>query len=143
VLLHGKSTQYRYCVFLPKLALATEGTDTFVLFIVPISFFDKHMAHRMRPGCGVALSKHKRAKQRCLICTTSWQHPAQAAARLFGLETGEGDVLCSVMEIGAGLSQSPRSASLTAHTRTRRDVFPLTVCPYIAIYKTDTFFSLS
>ena len=40
---------------------------------------------------------------------------------------------------GKGLSQSPRSAYLIAHTRTRRDVLPPTVCPYIAIYKTDTF----
>jgi|TARA_B110000967_G_scaffold175831_1_gene188882 hypothetical protein len=38
------------------------------------------------------------------------------------------------------LSQSPNAASAIAHTRTRRDVFPLTGCPYIAIYKTDTFF---
>ena len=42
----------------------------------------------------------------------------------------------------------PNPASLFAHTRTRRDVLPLlgrltsalTVCAYIAIYKTDTFF---
>ena len=37
----------------------------------------------------------------------------------------------------------PHSASLIAHTRTRRDVFPLTVCPYIAIHKTDISFFTS
>ena len=47
-----------------------------------------------------------------------------------------------------GLGAFPNPASLFAHTRTRRDVLPLlgrltsalTVCAYIAIYKTDTFF---
>ena len=56
------------------------------------------------------------------------------------------------------ISQSPHSASLFAHTRTRRDGYlcpdclsihrdilvpegtiTLTVCPYIAMYETDTF----
>ena len=46
------------------------------------------------------------------------------------------------------IARFPNPASLFAHTRTRRDVLPLlgrltsalTVCAYIAIYKTDTFF---
>jgi molybdopterin/thiamine biosynthesis adenylyltransferase len=38
---------------------------------------------------------------------------------------------------GAGLSQSPRPAFLIARARTRTDVFPLTVCPCVAIHKTD------
>ena len=37
------------------------------------------------------------------------------------------------------ISQSPRSASLIAHTRARRDVLSPTVCPHGASYKTDTF----
>jgi phosphoserine phosphatase len=62
-------------------------------------FFDKHMRHRQRPGCEAAIEKHSLEGTRCLICTTSWQHPARAAAKLFGLETAEDDVISSVMEI--------------------------------------------
>lgn len=62
-------------------------------------FFDKHMRHRQRPGCEAAIEKHSLEGIRCLICTTSWQHPARAAAKLFGLETAEDDVISSVMEI--------------------------------------------
>ena len=40
---------------------------------------------------------------------------------------------------GEELSQSPRSASAIAHTRTRRDVLPLTVYAYTS-RPTDTFF---
>ena len=63
------------------------------------SFFQKHMKHRKRPGCEEALKKHASSGERCLICTTSWQHPARSAARLFGLETNDEDVISSVMEI--------------------------------------------
>ena len=62
-------------------------------------FFDKHMRHRQRPGCEAAIEKHAAEGTRCLICTTSWQHPARAAAKLFGLETGADDVISSVMEV--------------------------------------------
>ena len=63
------------------------------------AFFERHMRHRQRPGCEAAIEKHTADGTRCLICTTSWQHPARAAARLFGLETGRDDVLSSVMEV--------------------------------------------
>lgn len=63
------------------------------------AFFERHMRHRQRPGCEAAIEKHAADGVRCLICTTSWQHPARAAAKLFGLETGQDDVLSSVMEI--------------------------------------------
>ena len=63
------------------------------------AFFERHMRHRQRPGCEAAIEKHAADGTRCLICTTSWQHPARAAAKLFGLETGRDDVLSSVMEV--------------------------------------------
>jgi HAD superfamily hydrolase (TIGR01490 family) len=63
------------------------------------AFFTREMAHRQRPGCVEAMEAHAAAGERCLVCTTSWQHPAQAAARTFGLETGPDDVICSVMEV--------------------------------------------
>ena len=68
------------------------------------AFFNREMAHRQRPGCVEAMEAHVAAGERCLVCTTSWQHPAHAAARTFGLETGLEDVICSVMEVDeAGL----------------------------------------
>ena len=68
------------------------------------AFFHREMAHRQRPGCVEAMEAHVAAGERCLVCTTSWQHPAHAAARTFGLETGPEDVICSVMEVDeAGL----------------------------------------
>ena len=42
---------------------------------------------------------------------------------------------------GAGLSHPTRSASLTdCPYPYQKGLLPLTVCPYIAIYKTDTYF---
>tara|TARA_B110000977_G_scaffold159456_1_gene203388 strand:+ start:19770 stop:20888 length:1119 start_codon:yes stop_codon:yes gene_type:complete len=69
------------------------------------NFFQKQMAHRRRPGCDDALAKHKQLGERCLICTTSWQHPARSAAKLFGLETDNKDVISSVMEIDESTKQ--------------------------------------
>lgn len=63
------------------------------------AFFQREMAHRQRPGCVSAMAAHASRRERCVICTTSWQHPARAAARLFGLESAKEDVISSVMEI--------------------------------------------
>mmetsp|Transcript_19738 Transcript_19738/g.31995 ORF Transcript_19738/g.31995 Transcript_19738/m.31995 type:complete len:304 (-) Transcript_19738:144-1055(-) len=64
-------------------------------------FFHKELAHRMRPGCAPVMHKHAAAGERCIICTSSWQHPARSAARLFDCETDPADVISSVMEVDA------------------------------------------
>ena len=63
------------------------------------AFFNKELAHRMRPGCGPIMEKHLAEGERCIICTSSWQHPARSAAKLFNCETDPKDVISSVMDV--------------------------------------------
>ena len=37
------------------------------------AFFNKELAHRMRPGCKQIMEQHLAAGERCIICTSSWQ----------------------------------------------------------------------
>ncbi|EEH54129.1 uncharacterized protein MICPUCDRAFT_51241 [Micromonas pusilla CCMP1545] len=63
------------------------------------AFFEKELAHRARPGGKPIMEKHIRAGERCVVCTSSWQHPAASAARLFNCESAVDDVISSVMEV--------------------------------------------
>ena len=63
------------------------------------TFFNKELAHRMRPGCAAVMEKHAADGERCIICTSSWQHPARSAARLFNCETDDKDIISSVMDV--------------------------------------------
>ena len=63
------------------------------------TFFRKELSHRVRPGCKEAMARHKADGVRCVMCTSSWQHPARAATALYGLETAHKDVISSVMEV--------------------------------------------
>ena len=62
-------------------------------------FFHEELKHRIRPGCVPVMQAHKRRNQRLIMCTSTWQHPAETAARMFGFETGEEDVICSHMQV--------------------------------------------
>ena len=64
-----------------------------------VTFFRKELSHRVRPGCKETMDKHKSDGVRCVMCTSSWQHPARAAAALYGLEPDPKDVISSVMEV--------------------------------------------
>ena len=64
-----------------------------------VTFFRKELSHRVRPGCKEAMARHKADGVRCVMCTSSWQHPARAAAELYGLESAHEDVISSVMEV--------------------------------------------
>ena len=63
------------------------------------SFFDEEMKHRIRPGCVPVLKAHKSRSQRVIMCTSTWQHPAETAAKMFGFETEADDVICSHMQM--------------------------------------------
>jgi len=63
------------------------------------SFFNEEMKHRIRPGCVPVLKAHKRRSQRVIMCTSTWQHPAETAAKMFGFETEADDVICSHMQV--------------------------------------------
>ena len=63
------------------------------------TFFNEEMKHRIRPGCVPVLRAHKRRSQRVIMCTSTWQHPAETAAKMFGFETKADDVICSHMQV--------------------------------------------
>jgi phosphoserine phosphatase len=71
------------------------------------AFFEKELAHRARPGGKPIMEKHIRAGERCVVCTSSWQHPAASAARLFNCESGASSSFASIDHHRAG----PRAAT--------------------------------
>jgi len=63
------------------------------------NFFDEEMKHRARPGFLPVMQSHKRRNQRVIMCTSTWQHPAETAAKMFGFEYTSEDVICSQMQV--------------------------------------------
>ena len=63
------------------------------------NFFRMELAHRIRPGFKRVLDAHKENGERCVMCTSTWQHPAETAAKMFGFETKADDVICSHMQV--------------------------------------------
>lgn len=62
-------------------------------------FFRMELAHRTRPGFKAVLEAHKANDERCVMCTSTWQHPAEIGAQIYGLETGESNVVSSIMGV--------------------------------------------
>jgi HAD superfamily hydrolase (TIGR01490 family) len=62
-------------------------------------FFRMELAHRTRPGFKAVLEAHKANGERCVMCTSTWQHPAAIGAEIYGLETGEANVVSSIMGV--------------------------------------------
>jgi len=62
-------------------------------------FFRMELQHRVRPGFKRVLATHMENEDRCVMCTSTWQHPASIGAELYGLETGEENIVCSVMGV--------------------------------------------
>ena len=60
------------------------------------AFWAEECGHRLRPGAAAALAAHRAAGDRCVLCTASWQHIAQAARRSFAMD----GAICSVIEVG-------------------------------------------
>ncbi len=79
-------------------AMAYAGTSARALQEEVEAVFDAALAHRMRPGCGPSMARHRENDVRIIICTSSWQYAARYAARLFGLETDDENIISSVME---------------------------------------------
>ena len=79
-------------------AMAYAGTSARALQKEVEDVFDAQLAHRMRPGCGPSMARHRENDVRVIICTSSWQYAARYAARLFGLETDDENIISSVME---------------------------------------------
>jgi len=63
------------------------------------NFFHMELAHRIRPGFKRVLDAHKANGERCVLCTSTWQHPAAVGAEIYGLETGELNVVSSIMGV--------------------------------------------
>ena len=63
------------------------------------NFFRMELAHRIRPGFKRVLDAHKENGERCVMCTSTWQHPAAVGAEIYGLETGESNVVSSIMGV--------------------------------------------
>lgn len=63
------------------------------------NFFRMELAHRIRPGFKRVLDAHKANGERCVMCTSTWQHPAAVGAEIYGLETGESNVVSSIMGV--------------------------------------------
>jgi HAD superfamily hydrolase (TIGR01490 family) len=79
-------------------AMAYAGKSAKALQMEVEDVFDKHLAHRMRPGCGPSMKRHRENDVRVIICTSSWQYAARYAAQIFGLETDDNNIISSVME---------------------------------------------
>ena len=62
-------------------------------------FFRMELANRMRPGFKTILEEHRARGERCVMCTSTWQHPAEIGAEIFGLETGRENVVSSFMGV--------------------------------------------
>jgi HAD superfamily hydrolase (TIGR01490 family) len=62
-------------------------------------FFRMELQHRVRPGFKRTLAAHIENEDRCVMCTSTWQHPAAIGAEIYGLETGEENIVCSVMGV--------------------------------------------
>ena len=78
------------------------------------AFFEKELAHRARPGGKPIMEKHIRAGERCVVCTSSWQHPAASAARLFNCESGASSSFASIDHHRAGhRAATPRTGPHT------------------------------
>ena len=63
------------------------------------NFFRMELSHRIRPGFKRVLDAHKANGERCVMCTSTWQHPAAVGAEIYGLETGESNVVSSIMGV--------------------------------------------
>jgi len=79
-------------------AMAYAGVSARALRMEVEAVFDAALAHRMRPGCGPTMARHRENGERVIICTSSWQYAARYAAALFGLETDDENIISSVME---------------------------------------------
>jgi phosphoserine phosphatase len=62
-------------------------------------FFRMELAHRTRPGYEAVLRAHKENEERCVMCTSTWQHPAEIGAQIYGLETGDENIVSSIMGV--------------------------------------------
>ena len=62
-------------------------------------FFRMELQNRVRPGFKRVLVAHIENEDRCVMCTSTWQHPAAIGAEIYGLETGEENIVCSVMGV--------------------------------------------
>ena len=65
------------------------------------NFFRMDLANRTRPGFKTVLDEHKARGVRCVMCTSTWQHPAEIGAEIYGLETGRENIVSSHMGVDA------------------------------------------
>ncbi len=61
-------------------------------------WFEREVAHRLRPGARDALRRHRDRGDRLVLCTSSSPYAARAAVRMFGLD----DAISSVFEVRDG-----------------------------------------
>lgn len=90
------------------------------------AWFQREVAHRLRPGARQALEAHRQAGDRLVLATSSTSHAAAAARRAFALD----DVVCTCFEVVDGaftgriaeLAAGPAKAERVLEWARRHDV---------------------